>query len=78
MEQVLRQLQDAMVVTAAAQDRHARMIVELEEWAAANTRAIAQHREWSQQHEAAMHELDRKLDRLADLILRGRGGNGHE
>jgi hypothetical protein len=74
-----------MAVTAAAQDRHARMIVELQDWAAANTRAIAQHREWFQQHEAwmqahqsAMQELDRKLDRIADLILRGRGSNGQE
>lgn len=76
MQAVLRQLQDAAAVTAGIQDRHARMLVYLEEWNEANTRALAQHREWLQQHEAAMHRLDEKLDRIAELILRGRGGNG--
>jgi predicted transcriptional regulator len=76
MQAVLRQLQEAAAVTAGIQDRHARMLVDHEEWLAGNTQALAQHREWLQQHEAAMHRLDEKLDRLADLILRGRGGNG--
>ncbi len=83
MQQILAQLQDAMAITVAAQDRHARMIVEHQQWLEDNTRALAQHREWLQQHEAAMHALDEKLhalddklDRLADLSPRGRGGNG--
>jgi hypothetical protein len=83
MEQVLKQLQDTLAVTVGIQDHHARMILEHAKWLEDNTRALAQHRAWLQQHEAAMQEhelamraLDTKLDRLADLILRGRGGNG--
>ena len=76
LEQILKQLQEAAAVTAAVQERHARMLVDHEEWLESDTRAIAQHREWLQQHEAAMHGLDAKLDRIADLILKGYGGNG--
>ncbi len=83
MENILKQALETLAVTNAIQDRHARMIVDHEEWLQANTRALAQHREWLQQHEAAlqrhdelMAQVDAKLDRLAELILKGRGGNG--
>ena len=76
MEEILKQLQEAAAVTAAVQERHARILVDHEEWLEAETRAIAQHREWLQQHEAAMHALDAKLNRIADLILKGYGANG--
>ena len=46
------------------------------QWLEANERAAERHAEWKVEHEAAMRELDRKLDRLADLILKGRSGNG--
>lgn len=35
-----------------------------------------EHEEWQRRHEAAMQALDEKIDRIADLILKGRGGNG--
>ena len=37
----------------------------------------ALHTKWLAEHEQRMTELDRKLDRIAGLILQGRGGNGH-
>lgn len=76
MEKILKQAQDALTVITAVQDRHGRMLVDHEQWLEENTRSEAKHREWLEQHESAMHELDRKLDRLAELILKGHGGNG--
>ncbi len=83
IEGILKQALETLAVTNAIQDRHARMLVDHEKWMEENTLALARHREWLEQHEAAMHEhqtsmreLDAKLDRLAELILKGRGGNG--
>ncbi len=77
MEQLLKQVQETLAVTIAVQDRHARMLVDHQEWLEDNTKAIARHREFIQQHEALMQSIDEKLDRLAELILKGRGSNGH-
>lgn len=76
MDGILKRLQETAAVTAAIEDRHARMIVDHENWLEGQIIAIARHREWIQQHEAAMHQVDAKLDCLADLILKGPGGNG--
>jgi hypothetical protein len=83
MRQFESSLQDGMIVTNGMVDRHSYTLQEHEQWLRDHTRAMAQHRDWIQQHEAAMHEheammheLDRKLDRIAELILKGRGSNG--
>jgi len=76
MRQIETGLQDGMIVTNGMVDRHSYSLQEHEQWLRDHTRAIAQHREWRERHEAAMDELDRKLDRIAESILRGRGSNG--
>lgn len=83
LEETIERLRDELTVTAAMTERNAARIKEHAEWIEANERAVARHREWLQQHEVAMqaHEtamrnLETKLDRIADLILKGRGGNG--
>lgn len=76
MRKVENSRQDGSIVTNGIVDRHGYSLHEHEQWVQDHTRAIAQHREWLQQHEAIMHEVDRNLDRLAELILRGRGSNG--
>ena len=54
MEQVLQQLQDAAAVTAAIQERHARMIVDHDEWLVEQTKAIARHDKWLAEQQAAI------------------------
>jgi phosphoenolpyruvate-protein kinase (PTS system EI component) len=83
LEDTIERLRDELTVTAAMTERNAARIKEHQEWLEANERAAAMHREWLQQHEAAMqaHEtamrnVEAKLDRIADLLLKGRGGNG--
>lgn len=83
-EEAIQQLKDAMTVTHAMALRQESRLHEHQEWIVANERAIARHREWLERHEAAMdaHDramarLDEKLDRIADLITKGHGGNGN-
>ncbi|HYW42884.1 MAG TPA: hypothetical protein VE959_08510 [Bryobacteraceae bacterium] len=90
MDQLMMRIEDGLVVTNAIVDRHAGMVVDHDQWLADSTRAWVRHQEWLQQHEAALQEheswrrqheaamqaLDQKIDRIADLILKGRGGNG--
>jgi len=76
MRQFETSLGDGLTVTNGMVDRHSYSLQEHEQWLRDHTRAIAKHREWLEEHEAAMHELDRKLNRIADLILKGRGSNG--
>ena len=70
-EEAIQQLKDAMTVTAGMALRRESRLKEQQERLDADERSIQRHREWLQEHEAAMRELDRKLDRLADLLLRG-------
>jgi len=83
-EETIQQLKDAMAVTAAMALRQEGRLHEHQEWIEANERALARHREWLERHETAMEahdramaRLDEKLDRIADLIMKGRGGNGN-
>jgi hypothetical protein len=90
MEQVLQQLQDAATVTAAIHERHARMIVDHEEWLVEQTKAIARHEKWLATHEAAMERIEtnhanwraeheaaiHRIEGLLEAFLRGRGSNG--
>jgi hypothetical protein len=79
MEQVLQQLHDAAAVTAAIQERHARMIVDHDEWLVEQTKAIARHEKWFAEHEAWRVEHEAAIQRIEGLLeafLRGRGSNG--
>ena len=83
MDEILKKLQDALTVTIAIQDRHARMIDYHREWLEGQTEAIARHERFLARHEELMAEhaammasIDSKLDRLEELILRSHGGNG--
>ncbi|HZT29738.1 MAG TPA: hypothetical protein VFA33_07645 [Bryobacteraceae bacterium] len=77
LEEMIRDLRESLTVTTAVTLRNEQRLQEHLEWIAANEQATARHREWLQQHEAAMQSITEKLDRLEDLILRGRGSNGH-
>jgi hypothetical protein len=77
LDENVQKLHDALVVTTAMTSRHEGRLKEHQEWLEAEEQAIARHREWLQQHAAAMQSITEKLDRLEDLILRSRGGNGH-
>jgi hypothetical protein len=83
LRRVESNLGDGLTVTNGMVDRYSYTLQEHEQWLRDHTRAIAKHREWIEQHDAFMQEheamsreLDRKLDRIADLILKGRGSNG--
>jgi hypothetical protein len=82
-EETIQQLKDAMTVTAAMALRQENRLDEHREWIEANERALARHREWLETHKEAVEahdraiaRLDEKLDRIADLIMKGHGGNG--
>ena len=77
LEENVRKMREALTVTSAMALRNETRIKEHQEWLEAQQAAIARHQAWLDQHEAAMHSLTEKIDRIADLILRGRGGNGH-
>ena len=72
----IKELRDALTVTSVATARHETRLKDHQEWLEANERAYARHREVLAQHEAMMISIDQKLDRLTDLVLKGRGGNG--
>jgi len=72
----LKQAQDNLTVIVATQDRPGRMLVDHQEWLEQHTQDIARHREFVQEHAAMIQEIDRKLDRLTELIIKGHSGNG--
>jgi hypothetical protein len=76
LEDTVKKLADSLLVTASAGLRHEDRLKEHDEWLRQNERATALHRERLAEHDAMMLALDRKLDRLADLILKGATGNG--
>jgi len=41
------------------------------------TRSLAELKEIAEVHTRWLVDLDRKLDRIADLMLKAQGGNGH-
>ncbi|HUA62108.1 MAG TPA: hypothetical protein VML19_25350 [Verrucomicrobiae bacterium] len=59
-ERVIKQLQQTDAVTAAIQDRHARMIVYHEEWLVSQTQAIARHDRWLAEHEAWARQMEQR------------------
>ena len=76
MQAAIKQLQETAIVMAGI---HARQAVALKahgQWLEDHTLAMRHHDERVAEHEERMAELDRKLDRIAELILRGRGPNG--
>ena len=85
LEKNIRALQEAMTVTSAMQLRQESQLKQHQVWLEEEQHAIARHRIWLEEHEATMREheaamrrVDDQLEKIAELILRGRGGNGHE
>jgi len=62
LEEARRSLEETALVTSRIQS---------------DTRRLAELKELSELHTRWLVDLDRKLDRIADLILKGQGGNGH-
>jgi hypothetical protein len=52
-------------------ERHEKVLARHEEF-------VQRHEAFIQQHEAMMAGIDEKLERIADLILRGRSTNGNQ
>ena len=71
-----KEAHDTLTVTNAIQDRHGRRLVDHEQWLEEITHAQAMHQQWLQRHEASMERLERNLEVIAELILRGHSGNG--
>ena len=63
LEEARRSLEETALVTSRIQSDTSRLLAELKELSELHTRWLV--------------DLDRKLDRIADLILKGQGGNGH-
>ncbi len=76
LEEIIKKLEEANLVTSATVLRHEDRIREHEEWLRQNELFMARHREATAQHEAMIVKLDEKLDRIAELILKGQSGNG--
>jgi hypothetical protein len=76
--QLVQEMRDAMTVDFGIKRRHEDRIKEHEEWLRQMAVAEARHSELIQQHEAMMVRIDEKLERIADLILRGRSTNGNQ
>ncbi len=76
-ESRIRQLEEARLVMDRLLLDTARTMADLREATDTHTRWLVEHEQRMAEHEQRMAELDRKLDRIADLILQGRGGNGH-
>ncbi|HZT33222.1 MAG TPA: hypothetical protein VFA33_25260 [Bryobacteraceae bacterium] len=69
MESAIKELQETVIVMSGIQAHQARLLKEHTQWKEDHTLAMRYHDERTA-------ELDRKLDRIADLILKGCGGNG--
>lgn len=72
MDKLVKRLEDASVVESSLALRHRERH---EQWLEDQQRAIDRHELWLERHERAMDALDKKLDRIADL-MGFRGGNG--
>jgi hypothetical protein len=72
LDKLVRRLEDGLAVEASMasryRDRH-------EEWLSDHQRWLESHQSAMEAHNRAMAELDKKLDRIADM-LGFRGGNG--
>jgi post-segregation antitoxin (ccd killing protein) len=77
LEENVRKMREALTVTSAMALRNETRAKEHQEWLEEQQAAIARHQAWLEEHEAVMRRVDDKLERIADLILRGRGENGH-
>jgi len=77
LKTVIEQLREASVVTSRMVLRREERIKEHEEWLRQMELTAARHREFVVYSEGFMMRLDQKLDRLADLILKGRTTNGN-
>jgi hypothetical protein len=79
IENLFRSLErriDGITVDTGMVLRHETRIKEHAEWLRDHEVAMARHDAMMAKHDAMMAEIDAKLDRLADLMLKGRGTNG--
>ena len=76
LEELIQQMREANRVAVTMALRHEDRIKEHDEWLRENELALARHREFLAQHDAMLAALDAKLNAIADMILKGRSGNG--
>ena len=62
---LVRELRDAVTVTAQLEARQGRVLKEHGEWLEAHDRALKEHAEWMKEHKERMKELD---VRIANLV----------
>lgn len=77
LRRIVKELEEANLVTSASVRRHEDRIQEHQKWLEDNELAYARHRIMLAEHAALMVSIDEKLERLSELILHGRGGNGN-
>lgn len=92
LEENIQQLRDALTVTSAQTLRHETRLKDHEQWLEEHEARAKAHQDWLVDHERAwerhelaiaafderMAQLQDKIDKIADLILRGKGGNGDQ
>ena len=66
----IKRTEDALIVTNAMLDRQGSKVKDHQEWLDGSVQAWKRHQDW-------LVRIDRKIEMIADLILRSRGGNGH-
>jgi hypothetical protein len=68
LDKLVRRLEDGLTVEAAMTARHRERVADHERWLQDHDRAWKRHEEWLLEHNEAMRELDKKLDRIADML----------
>jgi|SRR6266545_5719704 len=71
LRQEAHKAEEAAIVHSYTWDQHEKAMQDHREWLASHDQALLKHQEW-------LGRIDDKLERLTDLILKGRRGNGHE
>jgi hypothetical protein len=84
LEEMKRNLEESLLVSNRITNNLERDVQNMDallnahtQWLLDNETAMIQHRVMVAQHDLRMAELDLKLDRIADLIFKGKGGNGN-
>jgi hypothetical protein len=80
LDKLVRRLEEGFIVESATNDlrakRHQEWLEHHQRVMEIHNQAMKRHELWHEEHESAMRELDKKLDRIADL-MGFRGGNGN-
>jgi len=85
IEQIVKRLEDGLIVADRIQQRHSAAHESHKQWLEDLTRVAMEHQRSMQDHKLRLEAIDErleqitvKLDRIADLIFRDRSSNGHE